>query len=109
MDAARGTDAASREFSIATMNGELRAGRLSLAARRTADNKLCSVVGVGQDVTQSLAAVEENKLVAQDLATLIDRASAPIVGVDTEGIVIEWNLKAADMSGQGRGCRALAD
>eukprot|EP00972_Heterocapsa_arctica_P020342 3002161-Heterocapsa_arctica.AAC.1 len=41
----------------------------------------------------------EQQRIADDLARLIDSANAPIFGVDLNGMVTEWNKKAADMLG----------
>ncbi len=37
--------------------------------------------------------------VANDLTQLIDTANAPIFGIDTDGLVNEWNRKAAQITG----------
>merc|ERR1712185_170997 len=37
--------------------------------------------------------------VANDLARLIDTANAPIFGIDADGLVNEWNKKAAEITG----------
>ena len=57
------------------------------------------VVGVGQDITS--LKVKENELsnVAADLRALIDTANAPIFGITREGLVNEWNNKAAEITG----------
>jgi PAS domain S-box-containing protein len=44
------------------------------------------------------AELEQNRL-AQDNRMLIATANAPIVGIDKEGRVNEWNLKAAEIVG----------
>jgi PAS domain S-box-containing protein len=57
------------------------------------------VVGVGQDITDRKKAEGELTRVAQDLRLLIDSANAPIFGIDKDGMVNEWNLKAAAIVG----------
>ena len=36
---------------------------------------------------------------ADDLSSLTESTNAPIVGVDPNGMVTEWNRKAAEISG----------
>ncbi len=57
------------------------------------------MVGVGQDITDRKKAEGELTRVAQDLRLLIDSANAPIFGIDKDGMVNEWNLKAAAIVG----------
>jgi len=54
---------------------------------------------VGQNVTKLREATHELERVANDLERLIGTANAPIIGVDTEGRVSEWNRKTALMTG----------
>jgi PAS domain S-box-containing protein len=52
-----------------------------------------------QDITdRKKAELEQNRL-AQDHRLLIDHTNAPIFGIDTEGKVNKWNLKAAQIMG----------
>ena len=53
------------------------------------------VFGVGQDVTQELAQLH-------DLRRLIERANAPIIGIDQNNCVNEWNQKAVTLTGFSR-------
>ena len=39
---------------------------------------------------------------ARELATMIDRANAPIFGIDVDGNINEWNLKSAEITGFSR-------
>ena len=41
-----------------------------------------------------MASIEELARVANDLSMLIESANAPIIGIDTNGKVTEWNKKA---------------
>ena len=54
---------------------------------------------MSQDITQIREITKEQERVADDLSRLIDHANAPIFGVDTNGLVTEWNRKAANMLG----------
>ena len=53
------------------------------------------VFGVGQDVTQELAQL-------QDLRRLLATANAPIIGIDQNNCVNEWNQKAVALTGFSR-------
>ena len=37
--------------------------------------------------------------VANDLKQIIERANAPIFGIDADGLINEWNRKAAEITG----------
>jgi PAS domain S-box-containing protein len=37
--------------------------------------------------------------VAKELQTFIDTANAPIIGIEANGLVNEWNNKAAEITG----------
>ena len=53
----------------------------------------------GQDITEIREIASEQARVADDLSRLIDTANAPIFGVDSDGMVTEWNRKASEMLG----------
>ena len=57
------------------------------------------MICVGQDITQIREVTKEQDRVADGLSRLIESANAPIFGVDLSGMVTEWNLKAASISG----------
>jgi len=40
--------------------------------------------------------------VVEDLSRLIDTANAPIFGIDADGLVNEWNVKAAQLTGRSK-------
>jgi PAS domain S-box-containing protein len=72
---------------------------LNATTRVDAAGATVGVVGVGQDITaihQSQAALT---LVANDLRLLIETANAPIIGIDSGGMVNEWNRKAVEITG----------
>ena len=60
------------------------------------------MIGVGQDVTSRKQVEVEKALVTQELQTFIDTANAPIFGIDAHGLVNEWNLKSASITGFSR-------
>ena len=72
---------------------------LNAATRRDANNEIVGVVGVGQDITELNAGKAELARVANDLKMLIESANAPIFGIDVNGLITEWNKKAAEITG----------
>jgi len=54
---------------------------------------------IGHDVTEQTLQEKATEASAQELRSLIDTVHAPIVGVDVNGIVNEWNEKIADITG----------
>ena len=72
---------------------------LNASSRRNASNVVVGVVGVGQDITAMTRGKAELSRMANDLTRLIDTANAPIFGIDANGLVNEWNRKAAEITG----------
>ena len=72
---------------------------LNAATRCDASGAIVGVVGVGQDITAINQSQAELSRVANDLSLLIDTANAPIFGIDANGMVNEWNKKAAEITG----------
>jgi PAS domain S-box-containing protein len=60
------------------------------------------VLGVGQDITERKKVEMEKALVAQDFRTFIDTANAPIIGIDHNGLVNEWNNMTVEITGFSR-------
>ena len=50
-------------------------------------------------MTERKQAELEMTRVAKELQTFIDTANAPIFGIDANGLVNEWNNKAAEITG----------
>merc|ERR1719199_1339879 len=97
-DALKGKEAANFEFPLFTKHQERVEVLLNATTRRDAAGDIVGVVGVGQDITEKKKGEAELSRVAQDLRALIDTANAPIFGIDKEGLVNEWNNKAAEIT-----------
>ena len=71
---------------------------LSVTPRYDAAGNIAGVLGIGQDVTDllRLLAIEKNK------SNIIAMANAPIIGIDAENCVDEWNEKAVTLTGFSR-------
>ena len=103
VNALQGWETANFEFPLFTKDQNTRVEvLLNATTRRDANGDITGVVGVGQDITDRKMAEGELNRVAQDLRLLIDTANAPIFGIDKDGRVNEWNLKAAQIVGYTR-------
>jgi len=101
-EALNGRETANFGFPMFTKDDERREILLNATTRRGPNNEITGVIGVGQDITQIREMNEEQSRVADDLSRLIESANAPIFGVDPNGMVTEWNRKAADILGYTR-------
>jgi PAS domain S-box-containing protein len=72
---------------------------LNATTRVDAAGAIVGVVGVGQDITAINQSQAELSRVANDLTLVIDNANAPIIGIDSGGMVNEWNRKAVEITG----------
>eukprot|EP00931_Biecheleriopsis_adriatica_P080431 TRINITY_DN5377_c0_g1_i2.p1 TRINITY_DN5377_c0_g1~~TRINITY_DN5377_c0_g1_i2.p1 ORF type:complete len:316 (-),score=87.70 TRINITY_DN5377_c0_g1_i2:701-1648(-) len=94
-----GRETANFEFPMFTKSGARLDILLNATTRRGPSGDVIGVIGVGQDITQIREITKEQERVADDLSRLIESANAPIFGVDLNGLVTEWNRKAAEISG----------
>ena len=60
------------------------------------------MVGVAQDVTESTKNDRAMTAMARELRQLVDKANAPIFGIDVHGDVNEWNDKTVEITGFSR-------
>ncbi|KAK3273789.1 hypothetical protein CYMTET_17988 [Cymbomonas tetramitiformis] len=97
--ALKGKETANFEFPLFTKDGQRVDVLLNATTRRDKKGEIVGVVGVGQDITERKLAELEMERMAQDLRALIDTANAPIFGIDKDGMVNEWNHKAAEITG----------
>jgi PAS domain S-box-containing protein len=72
---------------------------LNATPRRAANGTIEGVILLGLNVTDRNRIEEEKARVANELQIFIDTANAPIFGIDADGLVNEWNLKAAEITG----------
>jgi PAS domain S-box-containing protein len=98
-NALRGEEAANFEFPLFTKSQKRVEVLLNATTRRDVNGYVVGMIGVGQDVTERKQAELEMTRVAKELQTFIDTANAPIFGIDANGLVNEWNNKAAEITG----------
>ena len=94
-----GKETANFEFPLFTKSGERKEILLNATTRRGPNGEVTGVIGVGQDITEIREITSNQEFIADDLSRLIQSANAPILGVDLDGNINEWNRKAADMLG----------
>ena len=72
---------------------------LNSSTRRNADGEIVGVLGVGQDISEidKLRTVSES--IAKELRQFIETANAPIFGIDSKGLVNEWNQTSEKITG----------
>ena len=92
-DALIGNETSNYELELHTKNNEVRYLLVNATTRRDAENKIVGVVGVAQDVTESSKNDRAVAAMANELRQLVDKANAPIFGIDVNGDVNEWNEK----------------
>ncbi len=98
-DALRGIETGNYEFPLYTSEGERLEVLLNATSRKNVEGAIVGVIGVGQNITLQKQAQAETTRVASELTQLIDTANAPIFGIDTQGLVNEWNQEAVSLSG----------
>ncbi|CAK0869933.1 unnamed protein product [Prorocentrum cordatum] len=101
-EALDGVYTANFTFPLHTKDGSRREISLNATARRGTTGEVNGVIGVGQDMTDFERSRAEQRTIAEDLQRLIESANAPIIGVDVEGNVTEWNTKAVKLTGFSR-------
>ncbi|RLN74284.1 hypothetical protein BBJ28_00006235, partial [Nothophytophthora sp. Chile5] len=89
--ALEGAETANFEFPLVTKDGRRLEILLNATPRYDEKGAVIGVVGIGQDITVRMAQEKETN-------RLIHSANAPIFGVDREGLVNIWNVKAAEIT-----------
>ena len=101
-NALTGRETANFEFPLYTKDRQRVEVLLNATTRRDVSGAVVGMIGVGQDITERKQVEVEKTRVAQELQTFIDTANAPIFGIDAQGLVNEWNNKAAAITGFSR-------
>ncbi|MGK0426961.1 MAG: PAS domain S-box-containing protein, partial [Ulvibacter sp.] len=107
-NALKGKETANYEFPLFTKDGQRIMVLLNSSTRRDAAGDIVGVLGVGQDISEMDKLRTESESVAKELRQFIETANAPIFGIDSKGLVNEWNetsekitgFKKADVLGQ---------
>jgi len=98
--ALKGDETSNYELEFRTKTNEIRYLLVNATTRRDAkNNSVVGVVGVAQDVTETTQHDRAVAGMARELRQLIEKANAPIFGIDDRGNVNEWNEKTAEITG----------
>jgi PAS domain S-box-containing protein len=98
-NALKGMETANFEFPLFTKDNQRVMVLLNSSTRRNADGKIVGVLGVGQDISQMDKLRTETEAVATELRQFIETANAPIFGIDSKGLVNEWNQSSEKITG----------
>lgn len=79
--------------------GEHRQLLFNATPRLDADDTVIGIIGVGQDITELNRQRSEALRMASELHNIIDTVSAPIVGIDENGKVTDWNQRFIEVTG----------
>jgi len=97
--ALRGEETANYELPLYTKDNKRIIVLLNATTRRDSSGNIIGVVGVGQDITQLDSYRSQVERTATELTQLIDTANAPIFGVNSNGLIIEWKQKTTEITG----------
>ena len=98
-NALKGKETANYEFPLFTKDGKRVMVLLNSSTRRNAEGQIVGVLGVGQDISEMDKLRTESESVAKELRQFIETANAPIFGIDSNGMVNEWNQSAEKITG----------
>jgi len=98
-DALLGKETANYEFPLFTKTKERVMVLLNSSTRRNANGEVTGVLGVGQNITQIDKLRTESESIAKELRQFIETANAPIFGIDSQGLVNEWNQTSEKITG----------
>ena len=98
-NALEGKETANYEFPLFTKDGKRVMVLLNSSTRRDTDGKIVGVLGVGQDISEIDKLRTESESVAKELRQFIETANAPIFGIDSKGLVNEWNETSEKITG----------
>jgi len=67
--------------------------------RRSLNVEICGFIVIGQDITELLKSKANAEQISTELLQFIQKANAPIFGIDNNGLINEWNEMAERISG----------
>jgi PAS domain S-box-containing protein len=98
-NALKGQETANYEFPLFTKDGKRVMVLLNSSTRRDVDGKIVGVLGVGQDISEMDKLRTTSEAIAKELRQFIETANAPIFGIDSKGMVNEWNQTSEKITG----------
>ncbi len=82
------------DIGLVTRSGPTVSVLLSMTPTTDLNGKVIGTVAVATDITERKKLDEQNSRLANELASFIRTANAPIFAVDNQGRIAEWNNKA---------------
>lgn len=98
-NALHGTGTSNFELEFWTNSNIVRHLLLNATTRRDTENNVVGVLVVAQDVTETIERDRAVAGMAAELRQLIETANAPIFGIDSDGLVNEWNRRTQEITG----------
>lgn len=98
-NALKGRGTSNYQLEFRTKSNHVRYLLVNATTRRDSENNVVGVVGVAQDVTESVQRDRAVVGMALELRQLIETANAPIFGIDVDGNVNEWNMCIQTITG----------
>ena len=98
-NALKGKETANYEFPLFTKDDKRVMVLLNSSTRRDSAGEIIGVLGVGQDISEIDKLRTESESVAKELRQFIETANAPIFGIDSKGLVNEWNETSEKITG----------
>jgi PAS domain S-box-containing protein len=98
-NALNGEETTNYEFPLFTKSGKRIMVLLNSSTRRNVDGKIIGVIGVGQDISEMDTLRTASEAIAKELRQFIETANAPIFGIDSKGLVNEWNQTSEKITG----------
>lgn len=71
----------------------------NFSPRRSLNGEICGLIAIGQDITDLLKSKMKAEQISSELIQFIQKANAPIFGIDNHGLINEWNEMAVRLSG----------
>lgn len=99
-EACQGRDTVNFEFTMQSkLTNDFFNMLLNVGARRDQTGVIIGVIAIGHSAEQINLTRINDTSGAEELANMIERGNAPIIGVNTAGTVTIWNQKSAWLSG----------
>jgi len=98
-NALKGEETANFEFPIFSKDGNRVMILLNSSTRRNVNGEIIGMLGVGQDISKMDELRTVSDAIAKELRQFIETANAPIFGIDSNGMVNEWNQSSEKITG----------
>jgi len=97
--ALKGKETTNFELPLFTKDGQRVKILLNLTTRKNTNGEITGVMGVGQNITKIDTLRTKTEAIAKELRQFIETANTPIFGIDSSGLINEWNETAEKITG----------